>query len=430
VAPVLSQKLLHYATTEIYRTVHLRTEAQLRQFIRSIVGNAKLGALVRALDVQVEPDEAAAAYLLAEAAPAFWTSFSRMQTLSITSYTNFSRSLIELEPVLASELERDGGAAALGSLVDLRLTRFVLPFPGVFCPRTLAQLYQTAPAVTRFALGLDENDQVEDLDTPSPSFDEATPWALSRLELSGPLAQLPNACVAMCNFHGSIVDLRLDEETEDGSIVDILAGIDHSRLTTLEVNAYTEDMIAIDFTNRFEVLRELKLDFHSEPRQLRQLPGNLRRLQVGPDNQATVSDVRLVLTPGANHLDSLVVCRLGSDPPPCLGQVCMGASLASQAVPVLTVDLAGQPVFRPSASWRRPQWTAENSYTDFHQLDLLAEEQGVVLSGAFMEPYRVETAYLAEVAVCARLADAHAQGTLVWQRDGLGLSLAPPPAPS
>jgi hypothetical protein len=82
-------------------------------------------------------------------------------------------------------------------------------------------------------------------------------------------------------------------------------------------------------------------------------------------------------------------------------------------------------MFRQSVSWRRPQWTADNSHGDLQQLDLLAKAQGAVIGGAFVEPYRVNTPYLAELAVCARLADAYAKGTLVWQRDSLGLSLAP-----
>jgi hypothetical protein len=170
----------------------------------------------------------------------------------------------------------------LGLLRDPSFTECTLLYPGVFCPRTLTRLYRTAPGVLCFTLGLDEDEEVDDLDTSSAPCDDATPWPLEQLEPSGSLAQVFNACVAMCDFHGSIVRLGLDEDTEDGSTADILAGIDHPQVTSLEVNAYTSDVILMKFMGAYGAVKERCLDYHCKPKHLHKLPPHICRLQSKP----------------------------------------------------------------------------------------------------------------------------------------------------
>ena len=121
-------------------------------------------------------------------------------------------------------------------------------------PKTTDPLYYSAPGVHCFTHRLDAGEEVGDLDPRSSPYDGATPWPLEQLELSGPLTQECKACVVMCSLHGSDVRLILNEETEDGNTADILAGIDHSQLALLEVNAYTSNMILINRMRGYEAV--------------------------------------------------------------------------------------------------------------------------------------------------------------------------------
>ncbi len=52
----------------------------------------------------------------------------------------------------------------------------------MFCPRKLDNLFHTAPNVAHFVLSLDEDENVEDLPTDAPPYQDE-PWPLTKLEL-------------------------------------------------------------------------------------------------------------------------------------------------------------------------------------------------------------------------------------------------------
>lgn len=419
----------------------IQTGTKLRRFIRTILARPGLGAHVRTLDVAVEAEGASVPFYSGAERDRFWGALGRVGRVGVAFHTDFLRSLIDYQVEEEEGTGEVGGEgvrpAPLGALKELVFTELQLPptgkqlghpthnlvrtdllswFVGVVCPRVLSKLYRTAPNVTHFVLGLNEDENVEDLPTDDPPFD-GRPWPLERLEISGPLSQLPNACVALCNIHGSLTHLGLSEDTEDGNIGSVLARIDHSRLKTLELNAYTVEDIELNFSEGYDGLDELRLDYHSRPETLSRLPPNLARLRLGPDNRPSLPGLRALLSPGPHLLPNLTHLRVEHDPP-SLGHYARARPSAPPppALPRFAADPSGHPIIQPSPHWARPTFSSEWAFEAFREVVGLAERRGVRLRGAFWRAWRVEEGYLAEVEWCGEMAGREGRGELEWER--------------